>query len=288
MVGKFFDPSFMLRTWRFSHLVRNSEKPLSETILLACSLVLSATEVDKLRSAFATGEIRLPGRSALAKVECRLHVIDLWYQQSLHSKVAYRRHWCPDSSPQLGFNFLVVVEDRLPFPISSPHEFVAALDPQGALQTKHLTLVCVAHGRGSVLHKAYCLHHMLALECGSWEHFVKARLEVRTYCSDQGIEADVCNSPCLFEEGFLNVANLREQVLSGQLQGRPLEAETALTYFLPRCMFFADGLHIVYNGLEEAVSSTAEWPLLEKYLKAIASFFSDRDARSSVLLVRVG
>jgi hypothetical protein len=139
--------------------------------------------------------------------------------------------------------------------------------------------VCLGHGRGSILHKCLAMHHMLALECGTWAKFVKARLEVRTFCSDQGAEKDVCDSSSLYDEGFGNVQHLREQWWAGGLEGVPLDPSCALSFFLPRCLFFADGLHVVYNGLEEAITASSEWEECDRYLKSIASVLANRDVR---------
>ena len=129
------------------------------------------------------------------------------------------------------------------------------------------------------MYKGAAVRHMLALETGSWQPFNVARCQVRTYTSDQGIEQEVAGSPCLYVDNMTNASKLYEDFCSDNLRSHPPSSSTAMCYVLPYVLFFADCLHIIFNGLEECVVATREWKTVGPHLHTIAAFLSDRDLR---------
>eukprot|EP00959_Pyramimonas_sp_CCMP1952_P188576 3943735-Pyramimonas_sp.AAC.1 len=50
-------------------------------------------------------------------------------------------------------------------------------------------------------------------------------------------------------------------------------------FFLPRCIYLPDHLHMLFNALEESVSSTPSWKVVEKHYKALAGFLNNNSLR---------
>jgi hypothetical protein len=207
---KAFKPDVVLKCWRLLQMLRSSQDGMGEVVQLALKIVLPPDMLPSLASL-----PRLPSGTTMQNVEHRLNLVDLLWQRELHSRYHFARHWMPDASPQGGYHYVCVVEARWQFARHASVAELATIDIDKHFVMRHLPLVTLGHGRQDVLYKSLCLHHMLALETGSYKTFCKARAEVRTYTSDQGVEQNIVDSPLLYSEGFANAERLRELFSSG-------------------------------------------------------------------------
>ena len=113
------------------------------------------------------------------------------------------------------------------------------------------------------------------VDCGEWSLFHKGRCEIKTLTPDGGLEQDITSMPCLYQEGFSNVADVVNKTLAGTLEIADRNA-----WFLPECIVISDFLHIIFNALEEVCKSHPLWKEADPHLKAIAGYLSVRDLRN--------
>ena len=79
---------------------------------------------------------------------------------------------------------------------------------------RHLAVTTLGIGGATALGKACNTQHAAALESGTWEGFCKLRKSVRVWSSDQGVDAQVVDSPCLLHENFSNLPTLLKDRVS--------------------------------------------------------------------------
>ena len=112
---------------------------------------------------------------------------------------------------------------------------------------------------------ALALHHLAGLLSGTWENIQKLRYEVKTYCSDQGDEEELAQTPLLFEHGCTAVNDARTLLRAKQMADHKIAAG----FFFPLMMPFADLLHITFNGFEESVKAYTNWKQIQTFLTSI-------------------
>eukprot|EP00959_Pyramimonas_sp_CCMP1952_P128361 2683960-Pyramimonas_sp.AAC.1 len=101
-----------------------------------------------------------------------------------------------DASPQGGYNFYVVTESRVSFTLKATvSDKITCM--RDSFETRYLPLLTLGYGATSLIYKGLATQHAIALECGTWETFDKARYEIRTWTSDQGREAELVDCPLL-------------------------------------------------------------------------------------------
>ena len=185
-----------------------------------------------------------------------------------------------DSSPQAGFKYVCNVESRWEWPKAFTVADLAGHPVAGHFTIRHYPMVTVAQGHEDTLYKSAGLQHMLGLQTGTWSLFEKARREVRTFTSDQGLEADIPDTPCLYTENFGNMHAVQQEYLRGELRASTLSSAAQASFFLPLCLIVADCLHIVFNAFEETVVSSPVWAKIGPMLTSITVFLSTRDLRN--------
>jgi hypothetical protein len=118
--------------------------------------------------------------------------------------------------------------------------------------------------------------HAILLETGTPEVFNKYRYEVKSWTSDQGLEYSVCDGPNLAFVGSswgdtLNSLRIGEiDVSSPDVEGN---------FLFPRCLGVPDCLHILFNALESAVTSSDSWEWISDHYATLAKFLGDLGMR---------
>lgn len=147
------------------------------------------------------------------------------------------------------------------------------LDVDGLWESRHMPMSFLGLGCATELHKAYNLSKVMLLETGTDEAFSKFRFQVRGYCSDQGVEAQVSDAAVAVREG--SDAEAWTRGLAAIRDGRVGSDEAMGSYLLPYCLYTPDHLHTFFGALEGSVCSLPSWTILEKALRSISNFLRD-------------
>ena len=95
------------------------------------------------------GAVPVPSLGLLRTSRVKLDYMDILFQRQLFLKFTYRRYWLVDSSPQLGYDFLCVREDRIRIPRCDDWtvELRALYDINAGFETRICPLSTLAHGK---------------------------------------------------------------------------------------------------------------------------------------------
>lgn len=106
--------------------------------------------------------------------------------------------------------------------------------------------------------------HQMLLETGV-EHIHARRETCKSWLADQGVDLALGDCPAF--DG--DVIDVLERLKTGDLQwDSDLVCDS---YFFPKCYSTADGLHTIFNALEDAFTSSAAWPHFEPLLRDLVT-----------------
>ncbi len=252
-----FKPEVILMAWKIKASLKSGKTALSDIIEMSLKMACPKDILPRALHDLRSGVTRIPGREVLRKADFRVNLIDLLYQRQLLNNHVFARFWQGDSSPQGGHNFFVLVEDRLKWSSRQTVEERLAVNWDSQFERRHLTTTTLGYGMGSLLGKASNTQHATALEAGTWVKFTAIRYSVKTWSSDQGVDCQIVDSPCLIDEDFKNLTNLLQDMTESKITMNSEAAAEA--YFLPFCLYYPDHLHIIYNAFEESVCAIPTW-----------------------------
>jgi hypothetical protein len=252
-----FKPETILTAWKLKATFKSGKTALPDVIEMALKLACPPNMLQHLLHDVKSGKTRLPSRETLRKADFRLNLLDLLFQRKLLENNSFTRYWQGDSSPQGGYNFFVLTEDRLKWPSRLTLEERLATNWDNHFERRHMTTTTLGYGMGGLLGKACNTQHAAALEAGSWSNFLAIRWAVKVWSSDQGVDSAIVDSPCLIDEKFENLATLMQDMTESRLTINSGAAAEA--YFLPDCLYYPDHLHVIFNALEEAVRALQAW-----------------------------
>jgi hypothetical protein len=270
----FSDHEFMFDTiahaLQLQWMAKNCKISLPGLCTHVWNLTLQPRCAALLNEALSSKTLLLPSVSTLFRAARRLDVlITLWYRHEMLT-VSSHRYIIPDSSPQAGWNFLCVIEDRIYWPSSMSLEDQVRFDLSEHSQQRILPLSTLGLGASGAEHKAWNIHHMLMMESGS--RILQRRFEFRCICSDQGAEAAIADTANI-DTGAL--ADLLRRLETGELRSHELDA-AEVGYLFPWAVYMPDHCHMIFGGLKEACSGTDQWPPLEGALRDMATFLNRR------------
>eukprot|EP00959_Pyramimonas_sp_CCMP1952_P061605 1287394-Pyramimonas_sp.AAC.1 len=198
----------------------------------------------------------------------------MMYERVMLEKHVTWRYLMPDSSPQGGWNFLVVRCDEFAFPANATATEILNTRLETVHKQKTLPVMVLGRGAASEVHKTCKIIH--AGRCNSGKLFDKWRGEIIGVCSDQGTEALLCDAPNLGLSTLLpEFKHSLEQIASGDRC--PNNAPNF--YIFPRAVGVHDCCHAFYNALEETVTKTNVWQQLETHVRNILAFLGDKGLR---------
>ena len=118
--------------------------------------------------------------------------------------------------------------------------------------------------------------HSIVLETGSAESFERYRYQVRGFCSDQGVEALLCDAGLPMSPTCDNLHAWDDCLEAGRRGELP---SVPHAYLFPLCLFIPDHLHMLFGAWEYAVKTCAGWEAMEEKLRAISSFLRNEQYR---------
>ena len=141
-------------------------------------------------------------------------------------------------------------------------------------QQRILPVTCLGYGKSSLLDKLLCYVHTILLESGGdAQQMWKYRCAIRGYCSDQGLERAIADSPWI-----LDVEQLRVWVDAVE-RGEASLHQGHASFMLPYCIFIPGHLHMLWNALESAVTEHEFWNEYERDLKSVVELVRDKQLR---------
>lgn len=120
--------------------------------------------------------------------------------------------------------------------------------------------------------------HILCLETGAVKMLHKARREVYGWTSDMGVEMHVADGPCILLQDLSTFEDLVKQTQSRKIDCNDSHGGDA--FLFPNAIFVGDLLHQLFGFLEDVVQNLPVWKTLERVLKDVSHFLSDRELRT--------
>ena len=132
---------------------------VTEVIMLAADLVLDEAQSTALKARLASGDLTLPVSKTVKHARQKLDVLSMHWMARIYEAFDIWAYDVIDSSPQRGWNFLVVRTDEFAFPkgISDKARLAITLDHVYMRRTCPLT--CLGYGRGGLADKIYNYTH---------------------------------------------------------------------------------------------------------------------------------
>ena len=214
--------------------------------VLAYAAALFFGRNDPVAARLRNHEYILPSLNLLRMARVRLDMMNMIFQQRLFIRFRYIRYWLVDSSPQLGHNFLCVVEDRIAFPREEfvCPEYRAAFNLNSGYETRVCQCSTLGYGNAGVVKKGTNVANLYLMEsCGSEDTFHSLRSEFRGGCSDTGTEKGIADDTVGIIPRF----------------ARTYQATDVMSFMWPCLLYIPGHLHILFNAFEAAVKSLVQF-----------------------------
>ena len=214
----------------------------------------------------ACSQISLPSPLVLMAGRIQLGVMTLLYAREHFLRRFSWRYLGPDSSPQLGWHWLVLREDRFDF----SRERVSSIEEcaLGNFDEAYVSRTCMlstyGRGKGSLVHLATNINNILKMESASREMHDEMCDQVFAIVADQGTERGIADM------STMEAAEV-EQPGSG--------ANTNCEFRYRNALWMPEHLHIHFNALQHSVESLSTHKHWLKRLRDVESFLSDGGLR---------
>jgi hypothetical protein len=220
---------------------------------------------ESLAGMLETGVVALPSIKCMRRARLRLDMCSMLFESCLHQDFVFLRYVMPDSSPQLGRNFLCVREDRIKLPRAVMHDADARskLDLNSCFETRIMPLTTLGSGHESHFKKATNVAGLYLNESSDLDQFDEKRCGVMGLTSDQGAE--------------MQIADASVHVVNGYADRYPIG--DAKFFLWPRCLLVVGHLHVLFNALEEACKSLDVSDWFFNCLRTLCNFLSDQQLR---------
>jgi hypothetical protein len=252
-----FDFDIMTSAMRLAHLLRNRDH-LDDAIKLALRISLPSAEADQRCKDIDDGLIPVPGPKAVAHAWHKLDCCEVIWQRICDSSYGGTclRYLSADSS-QKKYNYFCCRETM--FRIPGSKEVVA-----WSIYDLQLLRVCFAwqctvlgYGAGNLAYKFRNLAHSILLKCSTQSALHAWRCSVVGWTSDQGTERKLADCAFALEPNYENLTKVCSAVDDKSL---PLaDDKSAQCFFFPYALIMFGHLHMLFNGLETAVTQSKMW-----------------------------
>ena len=185
------------------------------------------------------------------------------------------RNLIPDASPQHGWEFFIVIEERY---TRIPRAEQTSPMHGHIYQRRRLPLATLGYRRTSTAHKLRKLVNMALLESGK-SLLLKWRKSVKHLTSDQGTERKLISAP--FGMADENLNDVLQKLRDGSLKLSEHVGRQA--FFLMNCMEHPESLHILFNAVEEQVTKLPEWEEAEPLIKALSKTLGNSMYKEALL-----
>lgn len=207
---------------------------------------------------------RVPGLKLLRTSRVRLDMVAILYERQLQQKFKHLRYLLIDSSPQLGFNFLCIREDRIRIPkgVASDIHKRVDFDINSGFETRLAPLSTLGVGNSGLVKKGINTINVYLMETETADDFHMVRCEVKATTSDQGTEVGIGDDPICILDAF-----------------RDFDPGSSRSYMYPNSLQMVGHLHILFNALHACAKSLDFMPEFLEALKSLQDFLSKRGLR---------
>ena len=168
-----------------------------EHVLAASSNIFFGEEGRDLQKTLRDGEVPLPCLGTLRVARQKLDFLSMVWQQKLFLRWDLLVYQLLDASPQLGYNFLVVLEDHVRVPKSCSYDLLrrCALDLNKHWGTILLAFSSLGFGHASTVKKTVTTTNLLLMSVPTLEDCHVKRKAHRGQTSDHGVGHRVGDMP---------------------------------------------------------------------------------------------
>ena len=207
---------------------------------------------------------RVPGMHLLRASRVRLDLMAILYERQQQQKFKHLRYLLIDSSPQLGFNFLCIREDRINIPkdVAADIHKRADFDINSGFETRIAPLSTLGVGNSGLVKKGINTINVYLMETESADDFHRVRCEVKGTTSDQGTEIGIGDDPVCIIDAFSN-----------------FDPGSSQSYMYPNSLQMVGHLHLFFNALHSCAKSLDFMPEFLEALKSLQDFLSKRGLR---------
>ena len=181
----------------------------------------------------------LPSIASLRVARLKLDLFSIMYERRLFLRWDPVFYFMCDSSPQLGSDFLCMIESRILVPAAHSYDIAlrAKLNLHAAFEERLAPLSTLGMGRAGLTKKSDNTFNFTLMETGTVELMNRKRMAFRGAATDQGTEKDIGDTFISILPQFRNTyANNDPDI-----------------WFYPKLLEMPDHLHVIYNSLERHV-----------------------------------
>ena len=264
MVTHDYPPEVILMALALNQAVR-PQTSIARALSLAAPFFFGSEHCRDLQTDLTSGAVSLPSEGVMRRSNVRLDILSVLYRRVLFSKFSYWRYLNPDSSPQLGHDWLVCREDSFQFEKGADSdEQLSVADYNRAYSSRCCLLSTIGRGRGSLVAKSFKLGNIHKMESETEQDEADLRAQVYGLVADQGTESG-CADIDVMKPIIDEIGSLRH--------------DDACCRQYPNCIYMPEHLHMLFNALQHAVESIPEHRLWIVRLRALERFLSDRSLR---------
>ena len=260
-VSHIYTPEALLKCLHIDRLLKPSAT-ISQVIEASSALLLDPVEHEAVAKDIRDNKIPLPSIGVLRAARVRLDICSVIFEQRLFLHQDQIFFLLVDSSPQMGIDFLCVIEDS--FMLPSAHSVQAWLEIDLNLQNGYTSQVdlmsSLGGGRAGLAKKSLNVANGRLMKSKDHEAFHVRRRKHRGVLSDQGTE-----------RGMGDVAL---SVLSQYATYAPADSPDAFLY--PNTFAFPGLLHILYDALENACKANPLYTDFLDDLRTLLAFLTDK------------
>ena len=262
-VGHRYQPAALLACLRLAASMKPQAR-LNDVVADAAEILFGSV-TKPLQIELRSGQHQMPSEDVLRVARVRLDIMTILFERKLWLRFEYRRYISCDSSPQLGHNFLCVREDRVGIPRDENVGalFRAKYDLNQNFESRIMPLSTLGLGHAGLANKALAVANLFLMEAETAEEFHAKRMEVRAATADQGTEKGIV------DETIHLLQQYKDDFPAGDMR----------SFLFPKAVGVHGHLHILYNGLQEAIMSLPGASLYFEQLRVMEAFLSDRQLR---------
>ena len=236
------------------------------SVLGNAAVVLFGRDAIPVANDLKAGEYAVPNLTLIRQSRVRLDVCRILFEQKRFLRGDYCHYCMLDSSPQLGYNVLAVIYDT--FFIPSPHTLTIHTYLMLNSPNYYFEHLCptssIGLGKAGLLMKSRKTANLTLMTSRDVGHVEVRRKGHRGTVSDEGTE-----------HGFGDID------LSVLPQGfQDISADGNDSFLYPFSLTFSDMLHLLFNGLQQAVEESADYDGFLDVLRVTAAFSNNKGVRN--------
>ena len=252
-----YAPSAMLSYLELAANLRPTAK-IGDALAASAEIFFGAPAVG-FKKKLRDGVVPLPSLNTMKIARLKLDLLSMIWQQKLFVRFDYLIYSLIDSSPQLGYNFLVVIEDQVRVPWAATWDLAKRM---ALILNEHWESVLqpfssLGLGRASTLNKTIVTSNVLIMNAEKIADFDRRRKSQRGFCTDHGVEHQIGRMP-------LGVAPMK-------VEGSDNPAE----FLYPDSVSVIDLLHTLWGGYETVCKGDQLFSKFIDVLQPLVNFMSD-------------